>query len=293
MKKISAIFLLLSGFILLAGCSNKQSIKSDSSESSIIQSKKTKVNKEVKKEKKQVENHGQKRIPISKWIKQDMPVSFPILMYHDINVGNTLQMPVDQLRNQFRWLKEAGYYFLTPEEALVVLEEDKIPQEKIVWVTFDDGYKSMINPGIEIFKELAAPVTINVIAGKLQSQYAISVDEIKQLDQLKGTRINIESHTLSHVDLNQWPMNKQKPEMDNSKKILEKILNKEVIEVTYPAGHYNADSVTAAREAGYKLGLTTTPGLANKNQGVLELHRVRVNPGLDQQSYLNLLKIGY
>lgn len=235
------------------------------------------------------ENHGQKRIPFSKWKTQDTEVKIPILMYHDINTGNTLQMPEDQLREQMHWLKDEGYYFLSPEEAYTAFTENKLPQKKVVWVTFDDGYKTMLAKGLPIFQEVGAYVTINVISGALDGQYKINRQETLELANAKDATISIESHTVSHLDLNSMSLDEQQPELTNSKQVLEDLLQKPVIEITYPAGHYDENSVTAAKNAGYKIGLTTTPGLAQKSQGMLELHRVRMNPGMDKETFFYLL----
>ena len=59
-----------------------------------------------------------------KWVKQDQPVKFPILMYHAIhnmdpseaaNAG--LIVSPETFESHLKALKDAGYYTLTPEEA--------------------------------------------------------------------------------------------------------------------------------------------------------------------------------
>lgn len=104
--------------------------------------------------------------------------------------------------------------------------------------------------------------------------------------------MNIESHTVSHLDMNKLPMQKQMTEMVYSRGRLQQWLHTEITTVAYPAGHYNQDSVIAAKKAGYKMALTTHPGLATASQGLLQLHRVRVNPGLSKQRYLELVATG-
>lgn len=36
-------------------------------------------------------------------------------------------------------MTEAGYYFLSPEEAYRALSSNELPAEKVVWLTFDDS----------------------------------------------------------------------------------------------------------------------------------------------------------
>lgn len=284
--------LLIAGLFFFGGFLYGQQPKNASSTTAKITKSTSKTSQSGKLTEKSVKekvNHGQKRIPVSKWKTQDSEVKIPILMYHDINTGNTLQMPEGELRDQMHWLKDEGYYFLSPKEAYIAFTKNKLPQEKVVWVTFDDGYKTMLTKGLPIFKEVGAYVTINVISGSLDGQYKINREETHELANATDCTVNIESHTVSHLDLNSMSLEQQIPEMTNSKKTLEDLLQKPVLEITYPAGHYDENSVTAAREAGYKIGLTTTPGLAQKSQGLLELHRVRMNPGMDKDTFMYLL----
>ena len=44
-----------------------------------------------------------------------------------------------------------------------------------------------------------------------------------------------------------------------------------------------------AELTGYKLGLTTEPGYASKNDGLFALKRIRVSPGFDKESFGNYL----
>lgn len=52
-------------------------------------------------------------------------------------------------------MTEAGYYFLSPEEAYRALSSNELPAEKVVWLTFDD---SMID-----FYRVAYPILKNMV----------------------------------------------------------------------------------------------------------------------------------
>ena len=230
------------------------------------------------------------RIPLSKWQKQSTPVQLPILMYHDIGQGNTLMMPADQLKNQLTWLKQAGYYELTPAEAYTVLSENKVPQAKIVWITFDDGYRSMYTTGLPLFKETNSRVTINEISGSVGSNWNLTAEMIKTMQQ---NNVDFASHTVSHLELNKLPNARQQMELTNSRQTLAQITGTAPNTIAYPVGRYNVATLQYAKAAGYQMGLTTTPGLAAASQGMYALHRVRVNPGQTQAGFLNLVQHGY
>ena len=117
--------LVLFAVLMLAGCGQKQAKQDNTSSSKTTSS--TVAPKKVA----VAVNHGQTRIPLRKWHKTTGAARIPILMYHDINVGNTLQMPRNQMQNQMHWLKDAGYYFLSPDEAYVALTQNKLPQKNL------------------------------------------------------------------------------------------------------------------------------------------------------------------
>lgn len=260
----------------------KDSITSPKKEKSLLKPEKV-VAEKAKEEKVQ----EPKRIPVDQWTEVDHDISIPILMYHDLNQGNVYQMPINEFEHQMEMLKNEGYYFLTPEEAYTVLTERKQPQEKVIWVTFDDGYKSNLYQGLPVFQKLGLSVTINMVSGGGKS--LMNDKELKELDNAKGCDVTIESHTVHHHDLDQMTAEDQWYEMVNSRDRLEKELNKKMDVIAYPEGKYNVNSITAARDAGYKMALTTLPGLANIDQGLYELHRIEAKPGLTDEQFMSLI----
>ena len=91
------------------------------------------------------------------WKKVTAPVSFPILMYHSIaNIpGNSLCLPPEQFEHQMELLHKEGYYTLTPNEAYRVLTRQEVPvgkENKIVFITFDDGYENNYSSAYPILK---------------------------------------------------------------------------------------------------------------------------------------------
>ncbi|MGO2939664.1 MAG: hypothetical protein ACTIDA_03850 [Pseudolactococcus laudensis] len=56
--------------------------------------------------------------------------------------------------------------------------------------------------------------------------------------------------------------------------------------ICYPAGRYNTETAGLAEAAGYKLGLTTNPGLASSANGLFALNRVRVSYGQTEASFM-------
>jgi len=87
----------------------------------------------------------------AKWKTYDDPVQIPILMYHAVHVmdpseasnANLIVAP-DNFEAQIKAMVDAGYYFLTPEEAYKAFSENALPAKKVVWLTFDDGNEDFL-----------------------------------------------------------------------------------------------------------------------------------------------------
>ena len=67
------------------------------------------------------------------------------------------------------------------------------------------------------------------------------------------------------------------------------MLHQETSLICYPAGRYNTETAGLAEAAGYKLGLTTNPGLASSSNGLFALNRVRVSYGQTEASFMALI----
>lgn len=224
-------------------------------------------------------------IDTSHWLTSEDEIKFPILMYHSLteSEGNTLKVPPHEFKEHLAWLKEEDYYMLTPEEAYLVLTENKKPAEKIVWVTLDDGYLNNYTEGFPILKELMSHATINYITSKLGSDSYFSLDNMKEMD--RSSEVSIESHTVSHLDLNTLSDEQITSELKESKEWLESELDKTISVLCYPAGRYDERVERIAEETGYQMALTTEPGLASASDGLYTLKRVRVEPGMDKEAF--------
>ena len=161
------------------------------------------------------------------WKKVTAPVSFPILMYHSIaNIpGNSLCLPPGQFEHQMELLHKEGYYTLTPNEAYRVLTRQEVPvgkENKIVFITFDDGYENNYSSAYPILKKLSLHATIGMITDKINTPDMLSTNELKKLRKEK--LVSIASHTVSHTELNTLNTEQQLVEMANSRGLLNRSL---------------------------------------------------------------------
>ncbi len=226
------------------------------------------------------------------WKTYDNPVQIPILMYHAVHVmdpseasnANLIVAP-DNFEAQIKAMVDAGYYFLTPEEAYKALTENALPAKKVVWLTFDDGNEDFYTIAYPILKKYKAKATNNIITGFVKKGNAGNLT-VKQMKEMMAHGMSFQSHTVNHPDLSVNDKATQKAELTDSIDFLEDKLNTKVNTIAYPSGRYNQTTLDLAKKT-YKLGLTTNEGLASAKNGLLSLNRVRILPTTTSKGLLS------
>lgn len=198
----------------------------------------------------------------------------PVLYYHSIATekGNELRMPVDKFRQQMQYLKDNGYYTLSLDQLYDFLVNNKAIPKKSVVITLDDGYEDNYTGAFPILKEFRFHAAIFVITKTVDTYYNYLTSA--QLKEMSDYGIDIESHTVSHNELNQYSYEQQYKELHDSKQFLEALLQKPVKYFAYPSGKYNQNTFNALKEAGYCMAFNTENRWAGKEDGIYTLKRV-------------------
>jgi peptidoglycan/xylan/chitin deacetylase (PgdA/CDA1 family) len=129
-------------------------------------------------------------------------------------------------------------------------------------VTFDDGFKSVIDNALPAMLARKIPVTLFVPTGYLGAlpgwiknlhhenarEILITANELKSLP---GEMVRIGSHCVSHPRLTSLKKEQIQWELSESKKQLEMLLGRNVSTLSFPHDNYNHEIVELAREAGY------------------------------------------
>lgn len=208
--------------------------------------------------------------------------SIPVLMYHSIEREvlpngqlNELRVPKEIFREQMKYLKDNGFTTLTIAEAYKFLAKNEGVPEKSIVITLDDGYVDNYTNAYPILKEFGFNATVFVITGVVDKDpnYMTSV----QLKELEANGIEIQPHTVNHEKLSELSYDKQLATLKESKEFVEKLLNKRADCIAYPYGMYNDNTIKAAKEAGYTMGLTTNGKWSGKEDGILTLDRVYIS----------------
>lgn len=204
-------------------------------------------------------------------------IGIPVLMYHSIGYeqGNTARVSKEKFREQMKYLKDNSYVTLTLDQAYNFFVDNKPIPEKSLVITFDDGYVDNYVEALPILKEFGFKATFFIITDLVDknSDY-MNLEQLKEMDAYE---MDIESHTVNHEHLKQLTYKNQVKTLKESKEFLQKSLNKKVQYLAYPYGEYSKETVTAAKEVGYKMVFSTNGRWSDKSDGIFTLDRVFIS----------------
>ena len=200
----------------------------------------------------------------------------PVLMYHSIIKGKSSSncLSIKTFEEQMKYLKDNGYQTISLTDLYNYFMWQKPIPEKSVVLTFDDGYENNYTNMFPVLKKYNFKATIFVITSKIDKYHKFL--KSKQLLEMSKYGIDIENHTVYHEDLKRLSKDKQLKTLIQSKKYLEKTLNKQINFFAYPYGRYNKSAIEAVKKAGYTMAFTTYGSWSSKLDGILSLHRVDI-----------------
>lgn len=203
-----------------------------------------------------------------------------ILVYHSVSDENKLNFTVTpkQFEDQMAYLAKNDFKVVSLDQLMKYREAGFIP-EKTVAITFDDGYQDNYTQAFPILKKYNFPATIFLTTSDLGqirvvrevSFKILSPEELKTLES--SGIISIEAHTVSHPKLTQVSKAEIEKEISESKKIIDKILNKNCIHCAYPKGRYNSAVLEIIPKTGIHYGYTTIDGFVTTKSPAYEIPR--------------------
>jgi peptidoglycan/xylan/chitin deacetylase (PgdA/CDA1 family) len=223
-----------------------------------------------------------------------------ILGYHRVSAArDELAVTPAAFRAQMETLIEARLEPVALDDALGRLDER--PTGRYVCVTFDDGYRDVLDHAVPVLRELQIPATIFVPSGPIsgtarlywykQQPPLLSWSEVREL--ARDELFEVGAHTRTHPALPQIPNEAAWQEIAGSKLDIEEKIGDQVTSFAYPAGLCGEREMRMVREAGYDIGLTTQPGVNKPGQPPQALYRTfigrRDNPSVFEARITGLL----
>lgn len=216
-----------------------------------------------------------------------MSVDLLILCYHAISPtwASFLAVEPDRLGAQIRHLLRRGYRPKTLSQAL----SEPVDGRTLV-VTFDDGYRSILDRGLPVLSDLGVPATVFVptdltdqaglfkymtedqMPKEEEELRCMSWDEVRKLADL-GWEVG--SHTCTHPHLPETDDSQLASELRRSREACEEQLQRPCESIAYPYGSHDDRVIDATRQAGYRFAVTLEERMLEPiaGRGLLDLPR--------------------
>lgn len=144
---------------------------------------------------------------------------------------------------------------------------NKNVQDSNVLITFDDGYKNLLEIVPIIKKYNIKPIVFVLSDSKKANRKELDnkspLLSIKDIKYLHANGFTIGSHSATHADLTKINNDQLVEEITKSKKQLEKDLGLKIDYLAYPKGKYNKQIINMVKKAGYKAAFSIEPGNVN------------------------------
>lgn len=215
----------------------------------------------------------------------------PILMYHDIGPVKVrssyrgLTCPAILFLSHVLTLKKLGYEAVTVTELVNGWHDNGELPIKPVALTFDDAMVGVYRYAKPILAKIGWKATVYVATAHIgktngwDSNSGNAVYKIMTNQHILGcaeSGFELGSHSSTHCSMAKAGIDRQRQEIQESKKVLEDLMKKPVSAFCYPYGSYSDLTVELLQECGYSSACSTNDGLATSEECRFGLSRVLI-----------------
>jgi peptidoglycan/xylan/chitin deacetylase (PgdA/CDA1 family) len=197
-----------------------------------------------------------------------------ILGYHSVsqNRQDALAVHVADFEYQMAWLYDRGYRAVTLAQ---FMSQGFTKKDRIVILTFDDGYADNYTLAFPILKKYGFTGTIFLVSDYVSTDHVFYWDAPKikaqsnqawyqlltweQVEEMSAYGIEFGSHTCTHPELTKVAAESCREELTRSRANLQARTGHEVVSFCYPRGDLNTEVIRMVEKAGYTCAVVTPP----------------------------------
>ena len=212
-------------------------------------------------------------------------ITLPILMYHYIRkppstrtdlLGYKLSISPADFSIQMDWLARNGFHPVDFNDVRAYFAGRQPLPTRPVIISLDDGYADLYTAAFPVLSAHDFKAVAYIPSGFIGRPGYVTADQVVQLDH---NAIEVAAHTVDHADLARSSAGSVWRELVQSKQSLEALLGHPVLDFAYPSGKFNAQVVSAVRQAGYDTAVTTMESVDHSVSDRYLWTRVRVGGG--------------
>lgn len=227
-------------------------------------------------------------------------LNVPVLMYHSISDDGENDHGIKrspffisayQFQTQMNYLHENNYQTLSLVKLLDLLQTNKTQDNrkfnKLIVITFDDGYKNNYFHAFKVLKKYKLTATFFVVVNRIATANYLSWEELKKM---ANEGMEIQSHTLNHKPLETLTLSEIERELRLSKEILEQRIAKSITVVSYPHGSYNEKIIEIAKKVGYQGSCTSEINFFNTSCNPFKISRIDVRSNYNLEDFKKIVQ---
>jgi peptidoglycan/xylan/chitin deacetylase (PgdA/CDA1 family) len=189
-----------------------------------------------------------------KMLVQQPGHEIPVLCYHNIRSAlddhsPELTVTVKTFDDQIKMLHDSGYHTIVPDQLYNYVTRGSALPARPIMLTFDDSHEEHFSIAANEMKKYGFRGVFFVMTIAIDKPHYLSSEEIRALS---GDGNTIACHTYDHPLLTRLPNTDWSREIDEPKRLLEKITGKPVDYFAYPYGAWNEKAVEELKERGIK-----------------------------------------
>ena len=188
-----------------------------------------------------------------------------VLMYHGVGDRSPKSDPYhlfvaqDRIRRQLTTLLDHGW---TPLPLDAYLSGDTPPRS--VLLTFDDGYRGMVDEGLPLLRELGVPATVFVLTGligdrsrwmpKMPAEPLVSAEDIQEMVR---SGLDVECHGWDHSSLVAADEETLQRNVTEAARVLGGLTGRRPRAFAYPYGEHDEKARQVVAKAGFAVAFST------------------------------------
>jgi peptidoglycan/xylan/chitin deacetylase (PgdA/CDA1 family) len=238
--------------------------------------------------------------------------TIPVLMYHSISDDPEqgiapyyrIATSPGRFEEHMHWLYQHQFQATNLEDAYRQLAKGMPSTERLVVITFDDGYQDFLTNAWPILDRFGYTATVFLPTELIDDPSSKSFKGRaclgwKDICELQAWGISFGSHTVTHPELYRMPWSQIRKELLDSKLRMEMELQTSIATFSYPYAFPCEDRRFVLRlkeeliDCGYQIAVTTIIGRANPDSDSFSLPRLPINQNDDEALFRAKLEGAY
>lgn len=200
----------------------------------------------------------------------------PVLLFHGVgDAPDIWTVSAQRFTAAARAVADCGRTPLTVGDYVARLRAGG-PIADLVVVSFDDGESSNLTSAQEL-AALGVPCTVYVTCEHLGQPGMLDEAGLRELAAVPGVEIG--SHSMAHVHLDELPVEEIRRQTRGSRARLEDVIGRPVLGIAYPHGDHDARVLRETIAAGFTSGAGVKNALSHERDNPMAVARVTMTTG--------------